>query len=66
MKHVCELCGKESDINFNMPMEISGKYLGMLQSYICIDCMASYDDDNAVARAIISKRLDELALKGHP
>ena len=59
MGKVCELCGAESEMDFNALIPISEEEVALVKGDICLSCFGSYLDDVAVAVALLKKRFEQ-------
>lgn len=53
--NVCELCGKEADIDFNCWLP---SFEIMVTGDVCLDCMGQEDHDLKIAVALVKKRAE--------
>lgn len=58
-KPPCELCGKESDMDFNSVIPVSDEEAALVKSDICFNCFGKYADDFELSIAILEKRVTE-------
>jgi hypothetical protein len=50
----CILCNEKVEMMFNTPIHLNGEAY-MLTAPICLKCWSSYEDDQAVVKAIMEK-----------